>query len=371
MKKSDMFWQTYLNLEKELIEVSKYIFITDELIMNNKGVEETKPYDSQLGTFSPHIADLLVQCCVQIEAISKELYFDNGGTKQRGDKTISFEEDCLKLIDKKWATHDKIVMVVAPFFNLTNDKYRILKPLKEAHKRGRVYWDRAYQAVKHDRYLNLNKGNVWAFIQALAALYLLNLYYRNDSWATKYGDLCKQDYRMGSTLFAVKAPLSDNLWNGNKPMESASPYVVTYQDNVFQRIEEIRRREDNALTDYWYAQPELKEQAFLQQLQLAEEKGKDINHICELTRYRLNKRIPKSLLFSERKALLVGSEEWNDAVFQNNGHLKAEELNEENIQREIDIAGILWGWKIIREIKKAGWSPIAMGSGLCRVYIPN
>ena len=93
-----MFWQTYLNLEKELIEVSKYIFITDELIMNNKGVEETKPYDSQLGTFSPHIADLLVQCCVQIEAISKELYFDNGGSKQRGDKTISYEEDCLKFM---------------------------------------------------------------------------------------------------------------------------------------------------------------------------------------------------------------------------------------------------------------------------------
>lgn len=26
MKKSDIFWQTYLNLEKEAIEVSKYIF---------------------------------------------------------------------------------------------------------------------------------------------------------------------------------------------------------------------------------------------------------------------------------------------------------------------------------------------------------
>lgn len=31
MKKSDIFWQTYLNLEKEAIEVSKYIFFTDEV----------------------------------------------------------------------------------------------------------------------------------------------------------------------------------------------------------------------------------------------------------------------------------------------------------------------------------------------------
>ena len=27
MKKTDIFWQTYLNLEKEAIEVSKYIFL--------------------------------------------------------------------------------------------------------------------------------------------------------------------------------------------------------------------------------------------------------------------------------------------------------------------------------------------------------
>lgn len=30
MKKSDVFWQTYLKLEKELLEISKYVYITDE-----------------------------------------------------------------------------------------------------------------------------------------------------------------------------------------------------------------------------------------------------------------------------------------------------------------------------------------------------
>ena len=29
MEKSQMFWQTYLNLEKEFFEVAKYIYITD------------------------------------------------------------------------------------------------------------------------------------------------------------------------------------------------------------------------------------------------------------------------------------------------------------------------------------------------------
>ena len=120
MKKSEMFWQTYLNLEREAIEVSKYIYFTDEILVNGKGGIVAQSCSTQLETFSPHIADLLVRCCVQIEAISKELYFDNGGTKARGDKNLYFDEDCLKLIDQKWQTHSKIVMVVAPFFNFTS-----------------------------------------------------------------------------------------------------------------------------------------------------------------------------------------------------------------------------------------------------------
>ncbi|MCS2388145.1 hypothetical protein NXV57_09595 [Bacteroides thetaiotaomicron] len=136
MKKSDIFWQTYLSLEKEFINVSNFIFITDEITTHENGKEITKPCNSQLETFSPHIADLLIRCCVQIEAISKELYYDNGGSKPRGDKSLFFDEDCLKLIDIKWAIHDKRVLVVAPFFNLTKEENLVLRPLKNAHKKS-------------------------------------------------------------------------------------------------------------------------------------------------------------------------------------------------------------------------------------------
>ena len=130
MKKSDIFWQTYLSLEKEFINVSHFIFITDEITINEHGAEITKPCNSQLETFSPHIADLLIRCCVQIEAISKELYFDNGGKKARGDSSILFDEDCLKLIDIKWQTHNKTVMVVAPFFNCKLFRHYVLMNLR-------------------------------------------------------------------------------------------------------------------------------------------------------------------------------------------------------------------------------------------------
>lgn len=96
MNKSDIFWQSYLSLEKEAIEVSKYVYITDVKTVNSEGKEVIECCDSQLMTFSPYIADLLIRCCVQIEAISKELYYEIGGDKERGDVSIKFDEDCLK-----------------------------------------------------------------------------------------------------------------------------------------------------------------------------------------------------------------------------------------------------------------------------------
>ncbi len=375
MKKSDIFWQTYLNLEKEAIEVSKYIFFTDEVLKNSKGNIRRESCNTQLETFSPYIADLLVRCCVQIEAISKELYFDNGGTKSRGDSSLFFDEDCLKLIDIKWQTHNKIVIIVAPFFNFTKDENRILRPLKEAHKRQGTYWEKAYQAVKHDRYSCIWQGNVKAFIHALAALYLLNLYYRNDSWVTKYQDISKFDYSMGSAIFAVKSPVTELLWYGNEPIICESPYVVKYQDDAYRRIEEMQHEEEEALRNYFNKQPELQEVAFQTQLQEAFEKQKnnpsqEVILFWELAIYRLNKKIPNTLTFEERKELLIHSKEWKDWITRNNKIFSSDMLTENNIQKKIEDIGIEAGIKIIQNIQKLEWLPVAMNSEICNIYIP-
>lgn len=374
MKKSDIFWQTYLNLEKEAIDLSKYIFFTDTKIVNSSNGTVTQSCDTQLETFSPYIADLLVRCCVQIEAISKELYFDNGGTKARGDRDIYFDEDCLKLIDMKWQTHKKVVLVTSPSFDFTKDENCILRPLKEAHKRQGTYWERAYQAVKHDRYSSLHKGNVKAFIHALAALYLLNVYYRNDSWKTKCKDISNIDYSLGSSIFAVKPPTIDQLWYGNNPIIGESPYVAKYQDTDYQRIEEMQQEESKALSDYWTKQPELQEAAFQAQLQAALEREKNDPHqrvmpFWELTKYRLNKKIPTNLTFAERKDLLIHSDEWNGWVHQHNKYLEPDELTEENIQKEIDAVGTCAGMDLMKRFQKLEWIPIAMSSAVCEVYI--
>ena len=375
MKKSDIFWQTYLSLEKELINVCNFIFITDEITLHEHGQEITKPCNSQLETFSPHIADLLIRCCVQIEAISKELYYDNGGTKPRGDKSLFFDEDCLKLIDIKWAIHNKRVLVVAPFFNLTKEENLVLRPLKNAHKRGGTFWGRAYQAVKHDRFASLKDGNIKALLHSMAALYLLNLYYRNDSWIVKYQDLSKSDFSMGSSIFAVKQPETGQLWYGNTPAISESPYVVSYQAEDYKRIEAMQKADNEALNNYWQQQPEIREPEFLAILEKERKKQEldpthRIMYLWELGIYRLKKMLPANLPFEKRKEKFIKSEAWNCWINQHNTHLNPEEITENNIDEEIQKVGRRWGMDIEKKDNTMNWIHLAMNGAICKVYIP-
>lgn len=374
MNKKDIFWQTYLNLEKEVREVSKYIFITDEVTIRTDGKETPISCDSQLKVFSPHIADLLVRCCVQIEALSKELYYNNGGEKPRGSKDVFFDEDCLKLVDKKWETGKKEVLVAAPFFNLTKDENRVLRPLRNAHKRSGISWAKAYQAVKHDRFGSLQFGNVKALLHAMAALYLLNLYFRNDVRVVTFHELSKCDYSMGSSLFAVKSPAVKMLWYGNEPLKSESPYVVKYKDEEYQRIVAMQSADREALDKYWSSQPEMQDPEFCAILkQAAEKQAHDPNYrlmiVWELAKFRLNKMLPKTMSFEARKICLINSEAWNCNINKINKHLAPEEISVDNIDDEINRIGTNWGIDIQKRFDTLAWTQLAMNSALCEIYI--
>lgn len=363
-----------MNLEKEVIEVSKYIFITDEVTIRSDGKETPISCDSQLKVFSPHIADLLVRCCVQIEALSKELYYNNGGEKPRGSKDVFFDEDCLKLIDIKWETGKKEVLVVAPFFNLTKNENRVLRPLRNAHKRSVVSWAKAYQAVKHDRFGSLQFGNVKALLHAMAALYLLNLYFRNDVRVVAFNELSKCDYSMGSSLFAVKSPAVKMLWYGNEPLKSESPYVVKYKDEEYQRIVAMQSADREALDKYWSSQPEMQDPEFCAILeQAAEKQAHDPNYrlmiVWELAKFRLNKMLPKTMPFETRKICLINSEAWNCNINKINKHLAPEEISVDNIDDEINRIGTNWGIDIQKRFDTLAWTQLAMNSALCEIYI--
>lgn len=376
MKKSDIFWQTYLKLEKELLEISKYIYITDEKIVNHSPQTCT----TQFETFSPHIADLIIRTCIEIEAISKELYFDFGGTKTREATDLFFDENCLKLIDIKCQTHKKTVVISCLSFNVTKDENRFFKPLKEAHKRKGTDWEKAYQALKHDRYFSLCYGTIKNLIHAMGSLYLLNLYYRDIKLNSKYLEVSNLDFSFGSSIFSVKKPGEQyviDVINGKEFDEllvaDESPLVLKYTDCIYKDVVEANKNSNQMRKEYLLQQPELNEPDFCKIVNEGLEKEKTNPHerfifTCELCKYRLNKKIPNTLPFEERKRLFIGSNEWNSRVRKQNNHLLENQLTEDNLQSEIDHAGILAGMEMEQQFK-AIKKQKAFNEGYCELVL--
>lgn len=359
MNKSDFFWQIYLNLENELLDLAKYIYITDQKTKYKKGTLITENCTTQLGTFSPHIADLIVRTCVEIEAISKELYFELDGTKPRGSKDLYFDTDCLKQIDIKCNSSKKIVMITCPYFNLNDENNISFKPLREAHKQQGTQWEKAYQAVKHDRYSSVSSGTINNFIHALGALYLLNIYFKNQKINTKFFEEKNVDFSFGSKVFSIRRPdvnkytmdaVSGREINGILESDE-SPYIFKYTDYSYHQILDANKQAIDKKMEYINSQPEFQEIEFQKQLQESIEKEKTDKHhrmiwSWELCKYRINKKFPSTLPFEVRKKMFVESYEFNGRIRSANNHLKADEITENNIQSEIDMAGILMGMEL-------------------------
>lgn len=58
-----------------------------------------------------HIADLIVRCAIEIESLSKELYWENGGIElydENGKKREPFfDTDCIDFLNNSYFPHEK------------------------------------------------------------------------------------------------------------------------------------------------------------------------------------------------------------------------------------------------------------------------
>lgn len=188
--KTNLYWNVYKSLERELLMIADIIHIDD----------------SQLNMYSMKIADLLIRTCVEIESISKELYFMEGGTKP-DDNNLFFDTDCLALLESKWQLSKKVVMISNSNLYLTEENNIYLTPLHKSFKRGSSSsdWLKAYQAIKHNRVKSLSKGNLKHLIRSMGALYLLNIYYRNP--VIKLDNDCSAisfEANVGSSIFSIE-----------------------------------------------------------------------------------------------------------------------------------------------------------------------
>lgn len=256
MNDKGIYWNVYRQLEKEFLSIAEIIHINDE----------------QLSVYSMRIADLLLRTVVEIEALAKKLYFENGGTKAN-DKDLYFDTDCLQLLEEKWIISQKKVQVVSPYLYLENQDNIILTPLRKSYKRGTsgANWAKAYQSIKHNRIEFLSKGCLKNLLCALAALYLLNVYNLDERISLGYY-LQKQkvDWSLGSSLFSVLVHpchsisfTYDEQYNKlddfasyvyiEKEIESSFPAKI----DEYKKVEkEINKDHINALNSYLAKYPE-------------------------------------------------------------------------------------------------------------------
>ena len=95
-----------------------------------------------------------------------------------------------------------------------------------------------------------------------------------------------------------------------------------------------------------------------------------ISYLWELAIYRLKKQLPTSLPFEERKNRFIKSEAWNCWINQHNTHLNPEDITENNIDKEIENVGRLWGMDIEKRYNTMNWIHLATNGAICKVYIP-
>lgn len=214
-----LYWQVYKNLEREFLALADTIYIND----------------AQQEMYSMKIADLLIRTVIEIEALAKELYLSNRGAVV-ADEDMYFDTVCMAHLNSLWNLDAKVVQVVSPNVYFDKEENKVLRPLHKAHKRGTssADWNKAYQAVKHNRVKELHRGSIKHFLHGLAALYLLNLYYKNE----KIENLSEKDKGIvdrsfGSSLFAIKLHTIHGL-NANGAYQKQEDfdectYIIDYE----------------------------------------------------------------------------------------------------------------------------------------------
>lgn len=246
----NLYWSVYKNLEKEFLELANFIHFSDD----------------QLKVYSMHIADLIVRCSIEIESISKELYFELGGDKNPLDdngnkRDLYFDTDCLDLLENRWHITKKHVIVSAPTFYFANESNKIFAPLHKANKRGSSgsKWKQAYQAVKHNRKESLKKATIENLMYAMGALYILNLYYKDEiiPIGRVYRSNNSFDSRVGSDIFSVatysatslsmSTTMGDNSISQSSVDLDSAVYIIKYDDESFKEMYESFCK-DNEIT---------------------------------------------------------------------------------------------------------------------------
>ena len=240
---NNLYWNVYRNLEREVLALADVIHFDD----------------NQVNTYSMKIADLLMRAASEVESISKELYHVNGGPKSAEGKHLYFDSDCINFLNQKWDLEKKKVLLTSPYFYFENKNFLEMTPLAGAGKKKTNPWLNAYQAVKHDRAKCLAEGSIRNLLQAMAGLFVLNVYYRNELFPLKTNSINDFDNSLGSQLFSIKIhPFLggiglEDVYRKQDDFDESVYLVHVLQDskkNFFEINEKIKERQKELIASW-------------------------------------------------------------------------------------------------------------------------
>lgn len=231
----NLYWPIYKKLESELLSMTSKIRFDDK----------------QLKVYSDDFLDILLRTSVEIEAISKELYLKNGGCPIVPANEMYFDTICLDYLEHKWNLSKKVVLISSISLYFEQEENRILTPLKKANRRGTSgsKWKKAYQAVKHNRSESYTEGNMKNCINALAALYVLNIYYKDEYYELRQDEINGFDQTLGSDVFSVIVN-KGNSFSGEMKDDKSAVYCINYTSEFVEKWAERQIK----LNQYIYEQ---------------------------------------------------------------------------------------------------------------------
>ena len=248
MKNNNFYKVNYLQIEKQIVELSYQISFDDENLSNN--------------IHSLKIANLILECASQIESIAKDLYIKNGGKRAR-DK-VYYDHDCLFKLLNDWKLQNRHVILILNSSSITRDEFKCYAPFSHTLKNVLVYdsngnkikekrpnypWNKSYQALKHD-YINSIKKHATLnnLLLISSMLYLLICYQSFSKVKTteRKPELKNEEsYIYSSELFSletinvatVKSVLDFDKYNQHLSNKIENSVLITrYSDKSAKRI---------------------------------------------------------------------------------------------------------------------------------------
>lgn len=226
---TNLYYPVYRSIESEVIELSKGIYFSDE----------------QLKVYSIKISELLSRCLTEIESLYKDLYrrMENSDPANIGD--------AWRLLDKEWGLSTKQLSLASDNFFFDKSFHPYFAPFDYANGSQDDFYS-AYNAIKHDRAKNLPKANLNVLIRALGALYILNIYYKDEALLSMAFEPRKADRAIG--IFLDIGLNLNELLNSALYVEYVPYDYMFWQDEHledFQKIvKKLSKSDTESLIDY-------------------------------------------------------------------------------------------------------------------------